>query len=326
MSKIKRSHQHGFSLVELLMTLLIMSLIMTAVYSLYSTNMKSAYTQDEVVDVQQNIRIAMMVISQDIKMAGMLINYADSASPKYPVNSYTNDTGPNSSDSITLNTASASSVYAKLIADVSPSSSSDVFGVVSSAHANQPKDLERFSVNDIVRIFRPFDNSQPAVVIPQTDATFKVISKNAASAMTLADLAGSSMSGALFKRGDVIAKVNNTTTAAPFPNNTISFSLVNGVGGATPNNADCPKGQRCIVQNINGEGEKVIAQNISNLQFKYILDDGSAPTDAPTSGQMSTIKAVIVTINGSTFKTTNLNSGQVKNREMTNIVKLRNRR
>src|SRR4030066_1372501 len=88
----------GFSLIELLIVMGMLTLVLVAVYSLYDTHSKSAYVQEEVVDVQQNLRIALDGISRDIKMAGVLIPMNDNAGTgtnveNVPVGNVGNNTG-----------------------------------------------------------------------------------------------------------------------------------------------------------------------------------------------------------------------------------------
>ena len=113
----------GFTLVEILMVLTIFGVIMGAVYSLFISNQRTAYTQDEVSDMQMNLRIAMDSVVRDLRMAGMLVDYqaVDAAQPVLAIQGpVVNNTGPSSplpdpgtgaantgSDAITLNMASA---------------------------------------------------------------------------------------------------------------------------------------------------------------------------------------------------------------------------
>jgi type IV pilus assembly protein PilW len=60
----------GFTLIELLITLLISSLIMAAVYSAYITQQRNQTAQNQVVEMQQNLRSAMSFLSSEIRMAG----------------------------------------------------------------------------------------------------------------------------------------------------------------------------------------------------------------------------------------------------------------
>ena len=60
----------GFTLVELLITLVISGIIMGAVYSAYITQQRSYTAQDQVAEMQQNIRAAMDMMTHEIRMAG----------------------------------------------------------------------------------------------------------------------------------------------------------------------------------------------------------------------------------------------------------------
>ncbi len=63
-------NNQGFTLVELLITLLISSFIMSAAYSAYVTQQRSQTAQNQVVEMQQNLRSAMSFLSSEIRMAG----------------------------------------------------------------------------------------------------------------------------------------------------------------------------------------------------------------------------------------------------------------
>lgn len=65
-----RHNQAGFSLVEIMVVMVIMGLVMTSVYSLFLNSQKSSITSEEVVDVQQNLRIAYDMMARDLRMAG----------------------------------------------------------------------------------------------------------------------------------------------------------------------------------------------------------------------------------------------------------------
>lgn len=60
----------GFSLLELIMVVALSGLISGAAYAFYNSQIKTRVTQDRVVDMQQNIRSAMLIMGDDIRMAG----------------------------------------------------------------------------------------------------------------------------------------------------------------------------------------------------------------------------------------------------------------
>lgn len=61
--------QGGFTLVELMVTLAISSIVMIAVFTTFQNQQKSYGIQEEVVVMQQNLRAAMNLITQELRMA-----------------------------------------------------------------------------------------------------------------------------------------------------------------------------------------------------------------------------------------------------------------
>ena len=61
---------HGFTLIELMLTLVISTMIIAAISSVYVAQQKSQVTQDQVIEMQQNLRAAMNIFSSEIRMAG----------------------------------------------------------------------------------------------------------------------------------------------------------------------------------------------------------------------------------------------------------------
>jgi len=64
-------NRKGFALIEMLIVLAIMSVISTAIYSLFSYSNRCFTTQNVSADVQQNLRASMEIIIQDIRSAGL---------------------------------------------------------------------------------------------------------------------------------------------------------------------------------------------------------------------------------------------------------------
>lgn len=62
--------QKGFTLVELMMAILIFGLVMAAVFTSYRSQQRNQTAQEAVADMQQNIRAAMLIMTQDIREAG----------------------------------------------------------------------------------------------------------------------------------------------------------------------------------------------------------------------------------------------------------------
>ena len=60
----------GFTLLELLVAMAISVIIVAAAYFFYNTQVQTRLTQERVLDIQQNLRAAMVMMGSDIRMAG----------------------------------------------------------------------------------------------------------------------------------------------------------------------------------------------------------------------------------------------------------------
>lgn len=350
----------GFTLVEVLIVMAMFGVIMGAVYSLYITNLRTSYTSDETAEVQQNMRIAMDVVTRDLRMAGMLVDYGNDIFPIQTV--LADNTGLDGSDGITLNMASATGSYARIDADITPTNTSAIFALTPSTTFESPVtasseiisygDGDTLQIGDRVRIFRALQNTQPSVADSVFEVTavqrqvgLKVIAEAVdviteklplpippatPPAVTVKDVSGASMSGIEFKRGDIIAKVNAGDTTTPAPN-TIQYAIVTNAAApaTTTTDPNCPVNQRCLARRLNNETSagnpvwQIVAQNLTDFQLRYLLDDGGV-VDTPTD--RSLVKGVMVAISGETVSTRSLSNNLAKTRQLSSIVKLRNRR
>jgi len=67
-------NKKGVTLIELLVGLVISAIIVTGIYRVFIAQTRAYTVQDQVVDVQQNIRSAMELMLRDIRMAGYKSN------------------------------------------------------------------------------------------------------------------------------------------------------------------------------------------------------------------------------------------------------------
>jgi prepilin-type N-terminal cleavage/methylation domain-containing protein len=68
--KAKEMNNKGLSLVEMLVALVISSIIVGGIYTLFVSQSKIYSKQEQVVEVQQNIRVAMNIMVRDLQMVG----------------------------------------------------------------------------------------------------------------------------------------------------------------------------------------------------------------------------------------------------------------
>ena len=66
----KNNNHKGFSLIELMVVMAITSIVMAGIYMFYQSNLRSHITQQALVDMQQDMRAAMYMMTREIRMAG----------------------------------------------------------------------------------------------------------------------------------------------------------------------------------------------------------------------------------------------------------------
>ena len=63
-------NRKGFTLIELLIAMIVASIVMAAMYSVYRSQTQTYRTQQLVVQMQQNMRAALYLLESEIRMAG----------------------------------------------------------------------------------------------------------------------------------------------------------------------------------------------------------------------------------------------------------------
>jgi len=76
--KGEKTKNQGFTLVELLVAMAIATVILTAIFSTFKSQQDSYVVQSQLAMTQQNVRGAMQLISRDIQMAGYYTNFETS--------------------------------------------------------------------------------------------------------------------------------------------------------------------------------------------------------------------------------------------------------
>lgn len=65
-----RAHPSGFTLIEIILAMLIGSVVLTGGYIFYTTQVQEYLSQREVIQMQQNLRMAMQYMQRHIRLAG----------------------------------------------------------------------------------------------------------------------------------------------------------------------------------------------------------------------------------------------------------------
>ncbi len=311
--------EEGFGLVELLVVVLMMGLVMGAVHSLYITTQRSATTEAEVVDVQQSLRVGVDQISRDLEMAGFMV--PDTLGN--PIAAATE--GGASPDSITINTAAESLVAATITSPVP---------VVGAIAAGNVLDLPVTPVGGSLGGFEGFDVGSAVVRILNSrgwvaGATFTLIGINAPAGPPpcggplpappcILQLRANGAGTGPISVGDMIVKTG-TTAGEAYPN-TVQYAVA---PCAVPVPGQCLTRATVPAPPAPALNPAVVATNVTDLQFRYLLDDGTE-VSAPVA-DFSLVRAVRVTLNGQIVATTAVANGQTKARSLMSAVAIWNR-
>lgn len=276
--------KRGFTLIELLVAITIFGLILTGMYTAFSSMQKTTVNQSNLVDVQQNLRVSVEMISKDIKLAAALVP--------------SGTTGVTSgSNATTLNLATVSSFYAYArIADdveIPAGGGNDVDFTIT-----VPTSVDNFAAGHTIRIVRPQNGVQPYdatagndLIVDSVDRTGPTIKiDNFANATAVQ-----------YKAGDIIARVG---AAAPDPSTIVWDQSGND-----------------LRRNRDNSGVEIMANDIRNLTFAYFDENGN-PINLPlTTTDLDDIRSVSVNI---TADATRQLDGQTRPRSISSIIYLRN--
>lgn len=297
----------GFTLVELLIVLGMMGIFIGSVFTLYQTHQKSAYVGEEVVEVQQNLRVSMEAIVRDLRMAGFLAPAGTNA-----IQALADNGGLGGSDTLTLNTGSEDGVSARITLagtlDVSVPNGNTLNLGVANLGGYGAQDV---AAGTLVTLVGPENATQ--VVNQQFTVTAVNNAANcgavAPPCLTLQNNSGATATGTL-NNGYLIVK-----SGAVYPS-TVAYSMITG--------GNCPAGQNCIARSVNGGAQQILANNITNIQFQYVMDDGTE-IPAPAAAVLDQVRAVRVTLSGQTTDTTAFVGENPRLRNIISMARLRNR-
>lgn len=305
------SNARGFTLVELLIVVAMLGLVLGAVFTIYTSQMKRAFSQEEVLDIQQNLRFSLDAISRDLTMAGVLLPAG-----------ITPLAAASGANQIIINTPSADGRMARVT--VAALTGATVLKVEPAVRPTDPNPLDGFTAGDNLRIIRPDIRTSTAgpLVVQLVNRVANTITVSTPIADDVAV-------------GDMLVKTANNS---PLPH-TIDYRLVPGgttIPAAPAAGAyNCPgnQNQQCLVRRVSGTNppllisEDIIATNLSSLTFAYVSDaDTTTAPPAPGLPVPSDLtRAVRVTVQGATSKTANI-SVTGRTRSITSVIKLRNRR
>lgn len=289
----------GFTLIELLIVMVVMGLVITSVYSLFINSKKTATTSEEVVDVQQNLRVAIDTLAGDIRMAGFLVpddvNPISSA-PASPGIDTDADGSLDTGTVFSLRTISSVRAYARVISEdplggglTVESGSTTMFSEGNRVHVIQPSSGK--DISGSLTLGEPSGD-----VLPITTAGYSPGSISAGD-IVVRKLAG---------EPDEVTTVRYWLRA----NNTTGDNIFDLV-------------RDLLLDDGTSIETATVAGNINDIDLTYILEDG---TESSAPAALEAIRAIRLTVTGQTdnIKTGLANFSGVKTRSLQTVVKIQN--
>ena len=289
----KNQNNQGFTLVELMVAMAISLVVMGAIFLTFKSQQDSYVIQSRVTDTQQNLRAAMYMLTRDIQMAGYYTNF-DGDQYTMDWDDLDGDTEPirplifgqnnvpggsgvkNNTDEIVIvkaNTITSASII-----------NFGVLGDNDSAAGNT------ITLNDLV--VGAGDNE---IDLNDSGKRFGLMVKQGLGMAEFFEITQGS-GGPPF----------STTVGSGFTETYGPGDLIYKVDVVIYRIDEDATNPSLLRRNLGSDnGYQVVAENIDNLQFKYLLNDGTW-TNNPTTLQVPDVRAVEISL---LARTANINRG-----------------
>ena len=282
MNHDKSSKEQGFTIIELIIAMTIILVVMAAVFSTFKSQQDSYVVQSQVSTTQQNLRAALFLISRDVQMAGY---YTGFMSGTYPFLS---------SDEAINNVTIRPVIYAR-------NNENTITGVKTNT--------------DILVIIKGNDKIPPRSLAAGEyatagdESTANLSLDNPESALAELDLhtSGHNKYGLLVKKDMNRAELFEVNTSDNF---VFPSGLIDSYGeGDTLIKVDViiyriedtTSGPTLKRKNLGTDASyNTIAENIDDLQFSFIKNDGSEIDNLNTLSDIPLVRAVKIDITART--------------------------
>jgi prepilin-type N-terminal cleavage/methylation domain-containing protein len=294
----RRNGSSGFTLVELIIVMLILSVVMVAAMSLFIPAKRASVVQTGLADVQGNLRLALETIAQDFRVAGFL--RTGDAISGYSL-SVGDPTVSDPIDTLVINTRTVSGRYGRI---ETPPADAGAFQFV----LYDELQVDSFHVNDFVAIVQPVTGevlNSKIYKVSATDRTARTVTlKNTDNSAVPDNTDRLNLRGTI--TGNVLLVAPIGASAPSDINRTITYSWVDA--------DDNLAGKDTLVRIIDGKTQ-FLARNVSFLQFIVKEDADGDP------------HKVTIEIEGKTDDQTgavNDPVGSQKSKRLRTVVSLRN--
>lgn len=261
----------GFSLVELLVVVVIFGVVSIAVLDLYVNVVRSTTSSEEVVEVQQGMRIALEQMARDIQMSGFMVPTG------MPITDAKNN-------QLTLVTASAYRTFARIGATASFTVVNGIGEVDVTVGSDAMARL--FTIGDFVRIVSPATGVPLGGLPPGMAFRVTGVAPTTPS-LSLTPLVAPAADISV-ANADMIVRVPNPGVDANYPNS-VTYQLELDQISTTPNMMVLSRLWYATIPDLDATNrdtaDRVLATKITALRFEYLLNNGTvAPDPAAAAG------------------------------------------
>ena len=289
----KRLTDQGFTLVELMVAMAISLVVMGAIFLTFKSQQDSYVIQDQITATQQNLRSAMYMLTRDIQMAGYYTNFDG--------NQYTMDWDDLDGDNEIIRPL----IYARNNVNVAGDNIKDNTDVIVIIKAS-----------NILGNFRQLTPGESATG-SNVDATLRNVDNLLAGKCAL--LVKDNLSRAEFFQVQedtgamnlIISLIENYgENDWIYRADVIIYYVDDEDDPGDANDNDDPAHPKLRRKNLgSNQGAQVVAENIDNLQFRYLLNSGLPLIDNPSSsGNEPNVRAVEISL---LARTANTNRGYI---------------
>jgi len=285
--QVNRLSKQGFTLVELLVAMAISLVVLSTIFFTFKSQHDSFLTQDQISAMQQNLRAAMIMITRDIQMGGYYTNF-DSSDCTMDWDDLSGSSDPDGTDEETIRPL----IYAHDNIDDSPTNKdkikngTDLIVIAKASDKGRPLATGEYATVDTIDAsLRDVDDlrKNKCALLVKSDLSsadfFRVEEESG-----LMKLSAGRELQETYSKGDFIFRADVVIYYVDDESQSLCLRRKN-LG--------------------NNEGAQVIAENIDNIQFRYLLDNGTwvnDPNNPPgTSG--ANVRAIEVSLLARTAQT-----------------------
>jgi type IV pilus assembly protein PilW len=274
----------GFTLVELLVAMAISLVVMGTIFLTFKSQQDSYIIQDQITATQQNLRSAMYILTRDIQMAGYYTNF--------DADQYTMDWDDLDGDNEIIRPL----IYTRNnVADGGGDNikdNTDVIVIVKASSERRPLGAGEDATAGIITLTSRDLDGDGDDDLNDTGKKYGLLAKEDLSAAEFFEV--DSAAGNITPPGGLTQ--NYDVGDLIFRADVIIYRVDEG--------ATNPSLRRRNLGSDNGY--RVVAENIDNLQFRYLLSDGTWTNDPAAAGQIPDVRAVEISL---LARTANTNRG-----------------